>query len=469
MGRDMFWPTTYWIESYWFTNYWGIWGPRITTYYADMTLGDDSNAGTLASPWQYAVGMSGYTGAGTLSAGDSMLLKKGETWREQLTVPSSGSAGSPITFGAYGGGDDPIIDGESTRDACLYGTDKDYITIDGLTVQGSNIGGVWNDRGDNWIIKNGTFSGNYVSILVRGHETEEEPVVGLEIYSNTSTAMDLRGTSSAKVHNNIFDFAVGGKAFGVQTHTGDNAGGGANSSGIKIYENDIPGFDGGGIILKYTTAAEVYRNHIHDGDGLGIAVNSYSTGAILTYNLIHDLTNNTGDTLFNGIDINIGSTGGFAYNNTIYKVHMNCFTLESDTVASDGWTVKNNIFDSSQNEDHSGIDASIYIDGGISTFTFDTNLVYISDAIVRGYATITDIAVWNATAGVGTDLEADPLFIDAANADFHLQDGSPCINRGVKVGLTQDYEGNPVIGGVVDIGAYDTTPAVRSRRRRRIL
>jgi len=35
-------------------------------------------------------------------AGDSILFKRGCTFREQLTVPSSGSAGLPITFGAYG-------------------------------------------------------------------------------------------------------------------------------------------------------------------------------------------------------------------------------------------------------------------------------------------------------------------------------------------------------------------------------
>ena len=46
-----------------------------------------------------------------LGAGDTISFKRGETWREQLTVPVSGSAGSPITFGAYGTGAAPILDG----------------------------------------------------------------------------------------------------------------------------------------------------------------------------------------------------------------------------------------------------------------------------------------------------------------------------------------------------------------------
>ena len=49
----------------------------------------------------------------TYAAGDNILFARGGTWREQLTVPSSGSAGNPITFGAYGSGDKPIINGSN--------------------------------------------------------------------------------------------------------------------------------------------------------------------------------------------------------------------------------------------------------------------------------------------------------------------------------------------------------------------
>ncbi len=54
--------------------------------------------------------------ASSFSAGDSILFNKGCTWREQLTVPSSGSAGLPITFGAYGSGENPIINGSTIKD-----------------------------------------------------------------------------------------------------------------------------------------------------------------------------------------------------------------------------------------------------------------------------------------------------------------------------------------------------------------
>ncbi len=49
--------------------------------------------------------------AASFSPGDSVLFNRGDIWREQLTIPSSGSAGRPITFGAYGTGALPILNG----------------------------------------------------------------------------------------------------------------------------------------------------------------------------------------------------------------------------------------------------------------------------------------------------------------------------------------------------------------------
>lgn len=46
----------------------------------------------------------------------------------------------------------------------------------------------------------------------------------------------------------------------------------------------------------------------------------------------------------------------------------------------------------------------------------------------------------------------DPLFVGAA--DFHLQAGSPCINQGIDIGLTTDYDGRPV-ANPPEIGAYE--------------
>lgn len=77
------------------------------TYYVDCTAAAGGD-GSLATPWDAVADVNG----ATFAAGDFVLFKRGCTWRETLTVPSSGGAGNPITFGPYGSaGADPIISG----------------------------------------------------------------------------------------------------------------------------------------------------------------------------------------------------------------------------------------------------------------------------------------------------------------------------------------------------------------------
>ena len=79
-----------------------------TTYYVDATNGIDNNNGlSPVTAWKTIAQVNSYS----FSPGDSILFKKGETWRETLTIPSSGSSASIITFSAYGTGAAPIISG----------------------------------------------------------------------------------------------------------------------------------------------------------------------------------------------------------------------------------------------------------------------------------------------------------------------------------------------------------------------
>ena len=81
------------------------WG---TTYYVDATTGSDTYSGTSPSlSWKTISKVNG----SRFNPGDQILFKRGELWREQLAVPSSGLEGNLITFGAYGGGDPPVMSG----------------------------------------------------------------------------------------------------------------------------------------------------------------------------------------------------------------------------------------------------------------------------------------------------------------------------------------------------------------------
>jgi parallel beta-helix repeat protein len=93
--------------------FFGIGKANAATYYV-ANAGNDACNGT--SP---TIGTSGNcawqtiakVNSSSFSPGDSILFNKGDTWREQLTIPSSGTSGNPITFDAYGTGAKPLISG----------------------------------------------------------------------------------------------------------------------------------------------------------------------------------------------------------------------------------------------------------------------------------------------------------------------------------------------------------------------
>jgi hypothetical protein len=64
------------------------------------------------------------------------------------------------------------------------------------------------------------------------------------------------------------------------------------------------------------------------------------------------------------------------------------------------------------------------------------------------------------------NIKEDPLFVDAANGDYHLQLDSPCINAGDPGFVPQpdetDFDGNPrVLSGRVDMGPYEFSGNLR--------
>ncbi|WP_299583613.1 cadherin domain-containing protein [uncultured Sunxiuqinia sp.] len=92
------------------------------SYYVSSSEGNDSNAGTSAGQaWKSLAKVNSFRP----SAGDQILFKRGDEWVGTLTPSTSGSAGSPITYGAYGTGEKPKI----------YGSQE----ITGWTVHSGNI------------------------------------------------------------------------------------------------------------------------------------------------------------------------------------------------------------------------------------------------------------------------------------------------------------------------------------------
>lgn len=98
-------------------------GAFATVYYVDNTVADTNIASATPDFTEYNPITFETTGGSAsvfktiadinafaaLAAGDSVLFRKGQSWEEQLTVPSSGGAGNPITFSSFGSGNSPKI------------------------------------------------------------------------------------------------------------------------------------------------------------------------------------------------------------------------------------------------------------------------------------------------------------------------------------------------------------------------
>src|SRR5271166_1413965 len=81
------------------------------TFLVSATSGRDENDGlSPQAPWLSLARVN----TAELRPGDTVLFQRGDTWRGQL-VPRSGREGSPITYGAYGQGERPVLLGSVGR------------------------------------------------------------------------------------------------------------------------------------------------------------------------------------------------------------------------------------------------------------------------------------------------------------------------------------------------------------------
>jgi parallel beta-helix repeat protein len=87
------------------------------TYYVDSVKGDDTNPGNSAdAPWRTLTKVNSFK----FFPGDTILLRRGSIWREQLNFPSSGSVDASITIDAYGKGELPLISGADLVDSTSW-------------------------------------------------------------------------------------------------------------------------------------------------------------------------------------------------------------------------------------------------------------------------------------------------------------------------------------------------------------
>ncbi len=408
------------------------------TFYYVATNGNNSNAGSEASPFK-----SIKHGITVLSAGDTLYVKAGNYSEKNIgytgtggsIVPNGTSWSKPITVAAYPG---DIVTIEVRSGGVLFlmndGKDK-YLIIDGFIIDGQKVGvnglkfmnGTRHIRVQNSEIKNLLASGILVTdphhtIYGAPADTYHE-FINLHVHHNGS---DVKGhgfyietsrnlVEYCDIHHNSGN---GGK-FYVSEELG---GGGTANYNIFRYstthDNSVNCIRGlcTGWLLGSGKGNQAYGN-ISYNQMVGLAIGSHATDALLYNNIVYN------NSLY-GIHV-YGDWGGsdhaMVYNNTVYNNPLYGIGVRK---GAKNTIIKNNI------AYNNGKDESLNI--------------WLQPDQSPG-------------ASLEMNLLTDPKFVDPLTHDFKLQSGSSAIDSGVNIQEVQvDFFGtNRYQGEAYDIGAIE--------------
>ncbi|MFA6254474.1 MAG: right-handed parallel beta-helix repeat-containing protein [Patescibacteria group bacterium] len=369
------------------------------------------------------------------------------------------------------------------RDKVINST-KAYITIENLQLDGANhasagagvyLSGV---GATGVVVNNCDIKFNLYGVLFfttnaqAGAHTISNSTIhdnrnsGIHVNAGTDGSTDSTRTHiyNNQIYNNAgFGIFVYASYWLVENNTVYNNGDHtteAGWSGIHIWggASGSPTADTGhDNIVRYNT---VYNTLSIGVDGSGIGVDMYADDNEIYYNVCYS---NDGP----GISL-ASDSGNVIYNNVAYGNNLNSgdsqtakmgeIRVTGGTVSDqENFVIKNNIGYATADSAY-----AIYVDN----YSYDnnpiiTNNIWYAPNVMNWYLWNTSNpavgTVWNNLTGVGTDLNSNPLFTNAASNDFTVLATSPAIDAGVDVNLTVDYS-EASLYGTPDIGAHDYVP-----------
>jgi len=445
-------------------------------YYVDFSGGDDTKDGqSVANAWKTITKVN----AAALVAGDSVLFKRGETWTGiVLNVTWSGALNNPITFGAYGDGSLPVIDGNNVVN-CIIANNAEHLTFENIEcAQGLDYGFGFSNSdfvtmtdceahgcgNDNVIF----ITGCHDCTVTRGrfyNAYERTPTV-------TSTGIEIADDcynitiTGAECYDNEGTY---GQGISIHSHAATGIPYNVILDGCVCYGNDVYGIQ----IAKQNNVAESSRNILirnctaYDNGTGGIRITTtvanYSNGIMVDG--CHSRDNGTralflqGDNLtirrsmFDGVVYATACDGLKFHNNTCYlPAGAGAYALYLANARAASNEVKNCVvYCAASGGMAIGVDATVTA----AEVDIDYNLYYLAaEAITaaRWYwrGTAYGYADWltNSTQDANSPAPANPLFVSVPDDNFRLQSGSPAIGAGTDVGLFYS-------GAAPDLGAYE--------------
>jgi len=459
-----------------------------TSYYV-ASGGKDSNSGTSQSSAWLTVNR---VNSASLKPGDTVFFQAGQMWRGTLLPSRGGIPGAPITYAAFGTGNQPVISGADVVKPWTQSNGSIY-----SAPLSASPGNVFVDGGPPWGYKAassvaamaaGTWFWDSAAQLLyvwlydssnpTGH-TVEAATREYGFYVNSGICDDLsyitiNGLTFQRSYGyGIYFHCFGGNSplTGVvienntvrQTGTGQ-VDGGQYYNGVfflqepwyagaapQILNNAISytGGHGNGINLQGADGAVISGNNVSNWNHNGIDIKD-ADGVLIDSNIVHDQPS-SGSALYaeqsqetvqrnivynasNGIQVSVGTSAN-VYNNSIYNSPTGIYYGPTATAI----VAENNAVKGS---------ATSFGTDGSPGLTEDYNDWGANPKLSIGPNRYT-FAQWLALGSHLHDLAADPMFTSPPG-NMNLLQGSPCINAGINVGL-------PYNGSAPDLGAMESS------------
>jgi hypothetical protein len=381
------------------------------TYYVDAAAGNDANPGTSAAPWRSLAKING----AALTAGDTVLLRRGQSFTGELTLTRSGTATARITIDAYGSGARPIVRGGHE---CIE-IPASYVVVRRLHASDCGWAGV-HITGSHNRFESGKASHSVAGVVIRPTATQNV-IRGNSIVDNTKMSVNTPGGDDDS------------GAFGVLLQGDDN----------DIFRNTISGHDtfsydygrDGGAIEVYGGKDNVIRHNIAVNNKVFAELgNPRTANNTFAYNGVMSSLPDSDFLITRGGEVHWGPILGT--------------TVLNNSVLMTGATSQGFVC-------HAGCNASI--------LKMRNNVITAAKA---GYADgpfDEDYGLYSGqmqfTKG-SHSLIGDPKFVSASN--LRLTAGSPAIDKGTTAAYSVDldsakvpHDGDGNGTSVTDMGAYE--------------
>jgi hypothetical protein len=468
--------------------------PTGTTYYV-ATNGNDSNAGTLSSPF-----LTVQKCLNVVKPGAVCFIRAG-TYNEALTLKTSGTASGPIIIRNYNGEVVTVNSGGSDT-IQTTSTHQSYYDFDGLRLISSKTGSEGTmtiDFQNGWTIgythkaPEGNSNITLQNCYVEGEVTfygQNNTVSNCEFNGKNSLGEAIHidypvSVGNVVKNNKIHDYIArgiwsmggtdstliqGNTVYNTQ-HGIDCDGAGVPVTNCRVIGNVVHDVSssstwGSGIFLENSFDGIVEGNYIYNiPNGAGIYIINYGNGPSwhtqnnIEYRTLDLNTSVTNNVIFNnpanpGI-LDVSASGLKIYNNTLYSTGtaaMMYMKVEPSTAFyPHDLLIRDNIFSDCLTSTAFRMDDISSLTGSV----FTNNLYWTGANTHKVGTTSYTLAGFQATGQEAGSLFVDPKFT-SPGSDFRLQAGSPAIDKGFITGVISDFLGVPRPQGAgYDIGAYE--------------